>query len=255
MNKLLPFLLLAVPLLFSSCGDDEPEMKETTTLSLNAKATFGDQPLVMFEEIYDYEGQPLQLQLFQIYLTGLTLVYEEEGGQREEAVKDVVLAHFGNTFSTADAEAGLDLLEVEVPARNYTGLKLGLGVSPELNATVPPDYELTHPLSQNYWEDASSYIFFKVEGNTDVDGDGELSDKLTFHVGGNNNYQEATLNQAINLMPNTTASLQLRIDLEKIMLSEDGSFIDFSDFRQAHSTTSPAAVLMGGNLGGAVELE
>ena len=254
MNKLLPFLLLVLPLFFSSC-EDEPEMKETTTLTLNAKATFGDQPLVMFEEIYDYQGQPLQLQLFQIYLTDIALTYEEEGQERQEPVTDVKLANFGRIFSANDAEAGLDLIEVEIPARNYTGLKLGLGVSPELNATIPPDYEVTHPLAQNYWEDASSYIFFKVEGNADVDRDGELTDKLTFHVGGDSNFRKAAFAQAINLMPNTESTLQLRIDLEKIMLSEDGEFIDFANVRQAHSTTSPAAVLMGNNVDRAVELK
>jgi len=255
MNRLLPLLLLVLPLFFSSCGDDEPEMKETTTLTLNAKATFGDQPLVMYEDVYDYEGQPLQLQLFQIYLTDIYLTYEEGGQEREQLVTDVVLANYGEVFSTNDAEAGLDLVEVEVPARNYTGLKVGLGVSPELNATIPPDYELTHPLSQNYWEDASSYIFFKVEGNTDVDGDSELLDKLTFHVGGNNNFRKASFDKTINLMPNTDATLQLDIDLEKIMVSADGEFLDFANVRQAHSTTSPAAVFMGENLSRAVSLE
>jgi hypothetical protein len=255
MKKIFPFLLLSAVIFFAGCGDDEPNMKETTTLTLNVGATFGEEPLVMFEEVYDYQGQPLQLQLFQMYLTDLHLIYEEEGVEQEMLLAEVVEANFGSIFSTTDALAGLDLLEIEVPARNYTALRVGLGVSPELNATIPPDYELTHPLSQNYWEDASSYIFFKVEGNTDVDGDSELSDKLTFHVGGNNNYREVTLNKAIDLQPNTTANLKLNIDLEKIMISEDGESIDFSNVRQAHSTTSPAAVFMGENLSRAVELE
>lgn len=255
MKTVLPLLLLSAALFFAGCDDDEPSMKETTTLQLNVGATFGDQPLVMFEEVYDYQGQPLQLILFQMYLTDIFLVYEEDGTQREEALTDVVEANFGNTYSASDAMEGLEVLEVEVPARNYTGLHVGLGVSPELNATIPPDYEVTHPLGQNYWEDANSYIFFKVEGNTDVDGDSELSDKLTFHVGGDNNYREVTLDKTLSFDPNTTANLKLNIDLEKLMVSENGEFLDFSSVRQAHSTTSPAAVFMGENLIRAVEME
>jgi hypothetical protein len=253
MKSFLPLLGLAALVALSSCNEEEDT---ATQLRLNATSTFGDQPLVMFEETYAYpDNQVLQLQLFQAYLSDIRLLYQEDGETMEEPLTDVVLAQFADVFTAEAALSGLELGEFEVPARTYTGLRLGFGLPPELNATVPSDYEVTHPLAQNYWADANSYIFFKIEGNTDVDGDGEMTDKLTFHVGGNNNFNEVELLQPIEVKAGGTAVLNLNIDLQAIMLSDDGEFIDFANTRQAHSATAPAAVFLGSNTSGSISLQ
>ncbi len=244
MKRTLLLSALAAILLVAACNDDETP---TSKLDLRMTATFGQQPLVMFEEIYDYQGQPLQFQLFQTYLSDVRLVYTENGTEKEQPVADILLANFGEVFTTAEAELGLELLSQDIPARNYTGLRFGLGVSPELNATVPPDYELTHPLAQNYWEDADSYIFYKIEGNADIDKDGELNEKITYHVGGDNNYALVEVTAPID-MESEGMELVLNMDLEAGMTTADGDFINFEEFRMAHSTESPAAVFLGDNL-------
>jgi len=250
MKRIFLLSALAIFILFSACKEEEAA---NSRIDLRMTATFGEQPLLMFEEIYDYQDQPLQLQLFQTYLANVRLTYEENGTTKEQPVADILLANFGEVFTTAEAELGLELLSRDLPARNYTGLRFGLGVSPELNTTVPSDYELTHPLAQNYWEDADSYIFFKIEGNADIDKDGQLNEKITFHVGGDNNYTEVEIIAPID-METEGKELLLNIDLLDGLTNPDGDFINFEDFRMAHSTTSPAAVFMGDNLASGITL-
>lgn len=256
MKNIFPLLILALALTAVGCGDDDDGGPATTTLALRATSTYGDDPLVMFERQYDYEeGMKLQMQLLQVYLSNLVLTYEEGGQTREEPLEEIALVDFGDIFTDADAEAGIEVLTAEVPIRSYTGLKMGMGVAPELNATVPPDYDLTHPLSQNYWEDASSYIFFKIEGNADLDGSGNFEDKLTYHIGGDNNFSEVTFSGALDLTKEETKQLVLNIDLQDVLIDENGEFWDFREAQFAHSTTSPAAVFMAQNFPKALSLQ
>lgn len=257
MKQVFSLFALAAVLFIAGCGnDDDNNGPATTELTLIATGTYGDDPLVMLPRIYDYEdGMQLQMQLLQTYLSDIALVYEEDGAEKEELLTNVALINFGNVYTDEDAIGGLEVVKMEVPVRSYTGLKFGLGVSPELNATIPPDYDLTHPLSQNYWEDASSYIFFKIEGNADLNEDGELQEKLTYHIGGNNNYSTVQLNSAIDLVKGTPQTLALGIDLQKVLIKADGAFWDFRDAQFAHSTTSPAAMFMAENFPTAVSLE
>lgn len=257
MKYILSLFALATLLIGTGCDNaDDNGGPATAELTLTATSTYGDDPLVMFERTYDYEeNMQLQMQLLQAYLSDIALVYVEDGTEREELLTDIALVNFGDIYTDADAEAGVEVVKMEVPVRNYTGLKFGLGVSPELNATIPPDYELTHPLSQNYWEDASSYIFFKVEGNADLNEDGELQEKLTYHIGGNNNFSSVQFNGTIDLEQGTPQSLALNFDLRKILIKDDGTFWDFREAQFAHSTTSPAAVFMSENFPTALSLE
>jgi hypothetical protein len=257
MKQILSLFALALAVFAVGCGNsDDNGGPATTELTLLATGSYGGDPLVMFERTYEYEdNMALQMQLLQTYLSDIALVYEEDGTEKEELLTDVALVSFGNVFTDEDAAEGVEVVKMEVPVRNYTGLKIGLGVSPELNATIPPDYDLTHPLSQNYWEDASSYIFFKVEGNADLDADGQFQDKLTYHIGGNNNYSTVQFTGAIDLEKGTPKTLALNIDLQKILIKGDGTYWDFREGQFAHSTTSPAAVFMGENFPNAVRLE
>ena len=257
MKHLLFLSALFTIVAFSSCGNsDDDNGSELAEITFLAKGSFGEDPLVMFERNYAYEDDmAIQMQLFQTYLSDIALIYEEDGVEKEEPLMDVALVSFGDVYTDAESEAGVEILKAEVTPRRYTGLKVGLGLTPELNATIPPDYELTHPLSQNYWEDASSYIFFKIEGNADLDADGQFQDKLTYHVGGGNNFSNVQYVADINLVEGSSRSLVLNMDLQKILIRDNGTYWDLREAQFAHSTTSPAAVFMAQNFPAATQLE
>ncbi len=257
MKRILLIFPLAAILLFAACNqsddDSSPVMSE---LNLNFRSTFGDEPLVMFERTYDYpENMKLKMQLFQFYLSDIRLLRQANGGTEEVPVLDVALLSYADVYTDEAASQGISLSKLQVPAGEYTGLKFGFGITPELNTTIPPDYELGHPLSENYWEDASSYIFFKIEGNADLDGSGNFADKLTFHVGGDGNYRELAFNTPFVLSEGQAFTLPFEVDLRRLLVDSESSFLDFRQVKQSHSNTSPAADFIADNITEAVTLK
>jgi len=255
MKHLFFLLPLAAILTFSTCknADDEPQPDPAGSLVLNFKALYGPDPLLMFEREYAYEdNMALKMQLFQFYISKINLLK----GTERVPVLDVGLISFADVYTGQEAALGKSTDAVSVPAGNYTGIEFGFGLDPELNATIPPDYAIGHPLSENYWEAAASYIFFKFEGNADLEPDGEFSEKLTFHVGGNDNYRLLTFDKAIAIEDKQEAVLRFNIDLEKILVDQDtGEYLDFRQVKQSHSNSSPSATFMANHVPGAIELE
>ncbi|MCO6475647.1 MAG: hypothetical protein J5I94_03450 [Phaeodactylibacter sp.] len=222
-------------------------------VSLNFKASYGQDPLVMFEREYAYEdNMAIKMQLFQFYLSEVNLLREDE----RVPVMDVGLISFGDVYTDEQALAGKSSGTLVAPPGNYTGIEFGFGLTPELNATIPPDYPLGHPLSENYWEAASSYIFFKFEGNADLEPNGEFSDKLTFHVGGNGNYRQLSFDKPIAIEDEKELTLQFNIDLQKMLVDQNtGEYLDFRQVTQSHSNESPSATFLADHVAEAVELE
>ncbi|MCB0559594.1 MAG: hypothetical protein H6573_29080 [Lewinellaceae bacterium] len=253
--KYLFFLFpLAFVLLFSTCKNSDDEMMPgNANLALNFKASYGEAPLTMFEREYAYEdGMAIKMQLFQFYLSEVRLL----NGSEATPLMDISLISFGDVYTDEDAAKGKSTTPATAPAGTYTGIEFGFGVSPELNATIPPNYALGHPLSENYWEAASSYIFFKFEGNADLESNGDFSEKLTFHVGGNDNYRKLTFDKPITIEDGKDLMLQFNIDLQKILVdSNTGEYLDFRQVTQSHSNSSPSATFMANHLAEAIEME
>ena len=236
--------------------DDEADitlLPRAGRVSLNFKAFYGPDPLVMFDRTYAYEDNiALKLQLFQFYLSKVRLLTADSG----VPLFDVALISFGDVYTDEAAGQGKSTPSFILPPGTYTGIELGFGLSSDLNATIPPDYPLGHPLSENYWEAASSYIFFKFEGNADLEPNGEFSDKLTFHVGGNDNYRLLSFDKPITVEDEKELTLQFNIDLQKILVDQNtGEYLDFRQVMQSHSNSSPSATFMANHVPEAIELE
>ena len=104
---------------------------------------------------------------------------------------------------------------------------MGLGLSPSLNGTQPGDYAAGHALSNNYWSWALGYVFMKIEGNADLDGDGEFTDKLTYHVGKDDLYKVLEFNQPIQIENGKAVTTNINVDVLHVMQS-DSDFLDIS---------------------------
>ncbi|MCB0584090.1 MAG: hypothetical protein KDD06_02005 [Phaeodactylibacter sp.] len=243
-------------------GADSPKEDDEAALmllpragevTLNFKAFYGPDPLVMFDREYAYEdNMAIKMQLFQFYISKVRLLK----GSGEEPLTDVGLISFANVYTDEEAAAGISTVPGVLPPGTYTGIEFGFGLDSVLNATIPPDYPLGHPLSENYWEAASSYIFFKFEGNADLEPNGDFSDKLTFHVGGNSNYRKLTFDRPITIEDEGAVTLQFNIDLHKMLVDQNtGEYLDFRQVTQSHSNESPSATFMANHIQEAIEME
>lgn len=252
MKKLLFALVLgSLILMASDCNNDDVQPQESGIVELNFKGNFDNDLLLMFARDYDYEADiKVRFQLFRFYVSSIAL---QNGGAMTPILQDVALVDFKDVQSEIQANDGITL-HYEVEPGDYTGVKFGLGVADFLNKTNPGDYDPGHPLSDNYWSAATGYVFTKIEGNADVDGDGELTDKITFHIGGDQFYRDKTYNKAFTVRPGQTTRLNFEVDLHRVLAAGDSNFVDFREVTIDHTNDMDLATFISDNLANAVTL-
>lgn len=250
MKNMLLLLIMSLLLFTTNCNEDsDSNTEQTGTLELNFKGTFGTDPLVMYAREYPYEaGMKLKLQLFRFYLSNLQL-------SDDTKITDVEIVDFEKVQSDAAAGQGITIQIKNVPAKAYAALKMGMGLTSELNATNPGKYAPGSPLSDNYWSAALGYVFTKIEGNADIDGDGKYESKLTFHAGGNPYYRNKTFDKNFTVKAGETTRLNFEIDLRKVLIKSNSDFLDFRKVTIDHTTKPEIATFISDNLANAVVLK
>lgn len=248
------FTLLGLSLTFFSadCGNrEDDQFDEFGQVELNFQGFFGSDPLVMLASEYDYEeGMKVRFQLFQFYVSELKLI-----GKNGEKVSlgDIELISFENIQSEEAAAKGLSFSFDNIPAGEYRAIEMGIGVPSDLNEKAPSDYAVGHPLAfqGNYWSGLSSYIFTKMEGNADLNGDGEFTEKLTFHIGEKEDvplYQIISLDYDLTVSKDQSVSLPLAVDLKQVISPSATSFLDFRQVSQDHTNQASVYTLIIDNL-------
>lgn len=256
MRLLFGILLFSFALLAVSCT---PEEDFEGTVELNFKGTYEAEPLRMFEQEYQYEDDLMvKFQLFNFYISDISLVQEGSATiDPADQLSEIELISFKNVVSLEDAAEGITLTYEEVPTGIYSGIQFGIGIAPDLNATQPGDYEPGHPLDDNYWSWARGYVFSKIEGNTDLDGDGQFGDKLTYHIGDDNLYQVITYNfpTPLNVDSDEPLKINFKVDLRDVLI-KDGEYLDFNINEQTQDHTNNADIyeFLWDNLVEAIEL-
>lgn len=205
--------MCAVVLLSTGCKKDEEG-----TLRLVFKGTYGTEPLVMTEN-HDYaNGQRIHFTRSEFFVSDLRLV----DGSSVEDLADIELVDL-SFDSEAGAQSGVTLTYSGVPAGSYDDLRLGFGVSSDINATKPTDYNSSSPLSQTgrYWTQWTSFIFSKFEGKLDTLVDAVDNPDLGFvyHSGTNNLYLNINLNpvSAIDIANDGTTTITFFLDHRALM--------------------------------------
>lgn len=249
-------VLFSVALMVVSC---DPEEDFEGTVELNFKSTYLSEPLQMYERDYNYEDNlPIKFQLFNFYISDITLVQEDAPIDPALQLSEVELVTFQNTISTEEAEQGLTFTYDKIPVGVYSGIQLGIGIAPDLNATQPGNYAPGHPLDDNYWSWARGYVFSKIEGNTDLDGDGQFNDKLTYHMGADDLYQVVTYTFPTPLNLNSDEPLQLsfNVDMHEVLVN-DGQYLDFNVMEQTqdHNNNPDIYQFLWDNLVDAIEIQ
>lgn len=233
----------------TDCQDEDVQPQSTGTLELHFKGTFGADPLVMYAREYPYEaGMKMKLQLFRFYLSNISL-------SKEVKVSDIEIVDFEDVQSDAAAQQGITIQIKNVPIKDYTGINFGVGVSETLNKTNPGSYAPGSPLSDNYWSAAMGYVFTKIEGNADVNGDGVFNDKLTFHAGGNPYYRNTTFDKNFTVKAGETTRLNFEIDLRKVLVKNTTDFLDFRKVTIDHTTKPEIATFISDNLANSIVLK
>jgi hypothetical protein len=226
--KVLTFCTLIFTALgFMSCGDDNAP----ADLDVNFKLEFDDTPLVGFATQVYPEGYNVFFTKYSLFMHNVTLT-SPEGDHILSNVEWIDLLN--NVTSEADALAGKSLSFSGVPRRAYTGLSFDIGVPSDINLTTPADYQSSSALSNNgeYWIGWTSYIFHKIEGMMDTDGDGEPDKGIALHIGSDDAFRSISIDLPLEIN-DAQEQLSVTFDLMDI-LNIDDQFYDFQETPQVH---------------------
>lgn len=226
-NKFTFCMLLLIMLFTSSCNSDIEE----ATVELQFTLTYEDAPLVSFDEVSYPLGYDVFFTKYSLYLSDIKLTSAEGD---HELSKVEFLDLLTGVEDVSSAEAGQSLVYQNVPARSFEGLSFNIGVPSEVNATEPASYDINSPLSNNgeYWVGWTSYIFHKIEGKVDADGDGTPEAGLALHIGSDQAFRKANITVPINI-DKERETINVNFDLSDI-LNIDGSFFDILATPQIH---------------------
>jgi hypothetical protein len=217
---LLSFFFLGLLMLGCDKDDDGVE-QETTSLNITFTASMGGEAFQMQKD-YDFcDDRAIKFTTFDFFVSEIVLLKSNDPVVPVTEIKDVEFVSL--SFSDAAAAAAGKTITIQgVPVGNYTGVRLGLGVAPDLNRTKPVDYGSSSPLSNSsfYWDGWSSYIFAKIEGFADMNNDGTItqggadSEGFTYHTGSDAVYTEVSIAKDISLEKGTNGSFTLNVNVE-----------------------------------------
>ncbi len=253
MRKLLYLLPLSLLFFVTACGDDDVQAEETAEVNLNFKATYDGDDFYT-ENIYKlFEGvddTDIKFSTFDFFIGNVSLIKNvgEEFEETELLEIDFVSLSF-DPGQAAQAEAGVTIQGRKVPAGTYDGIKIGFGVPADLNRTSPSEYGSGDVLSKtsHYWSGWDSYIFAKLEGLADHNGNGVfetsgVEEGFTYHMGTDETFTERTIFQTITLEVDEERTVNLNLDVRKLFrmtLSEydqdDNDLLDVEDFPGTHT--------------------
>ncbi|GJM32426.1 MAG: hypothetical protein DHS20C18_14270 [Saprospiraceae bacterium] len=258
MKKLLVLGLISLFLMAADCHKEDVDPNDNS-ITLTFKGKYDTEPLVMFADEYSYEeGMNVKFQLFQFYISKIELVQNNNAGvEKVTPLSDVELVSFKGIVDPAEAQQGISFTYKDLPDGTFSHIRFGLGLTPELNATNPSDYTPPHPLDDHYWSAALGYVFTKIEGNVDFDGDGEYTNegKITFHAGKDNLYKEVSFPIDWDIEDGHVGPINFVVDLKKVLSNGPTDFLDFRDITQDHTNNPEVYETISNRLKTALRLE
>lgn len=218
------------------------------SLEMNFKAMYANKPLII-NKIYDYNGKKIMFEKLQFFIA-------YDVGSFESAVGDnpptTALLKFTALQDEASAAAGISA-EIPLASKTWTSLNFGIGVPKTKNAILPKDFSFPDGLadSGNFWDSWQSYIFAKLEGKIDKDGDGIFETGITLHTGGNDVFTPLKFTKTFAVVDAKTTKLNFELSIEELVKN-----IDLATVNSTHQIgASPIMKIMMGNLTTALTLK
>jgi hypothetical protein len=207
--KYLSLLLLSLCII--SCGSNDD-----TATTINFKLKYGADDLVMFSNFDNDQGMMIRITDVKGFTSDFTLI----SGDASEVISEVKFLELGDAHSDVDEAAEGYNWTVDTELQEIDQVNFNIGIPNALNETVPADYNSSSDLSRasEYWTNWESYIYFKIEGNADFDGNGlfESGENIVLHLGTERAYRNVSLNKS-----NDDNVIALELDIEKVLSNYD----------------------------------
>lgn len=207
------------------------------TIDFNFKLEYNGSPLVLFEDYTYPDGKKIDFTRVSFYTSDLKL--------DETVINEVEFHNLSNSHSSSTlAAAGYDWEVANVPTGSYSNLSFNIGVSEPFNNMDPGEFPSGHPLAKpsENWFSWMSYIFLKIEGNVDLDGDGVAETGIAIHTGANEALRNLSFASGITVTKNETTEVNLIFDVYDLFDGPSRIF-PIEEYPQIHSLTQLDGVL------------
>jgi hypothetical protein len=241
MRRLL-FLLLPLILLSSKCKKEDVI---PGSIALNIKTLYDDKPLVI-NKIYDYKGKKVRFTKWRFFASNIYGLRQLVASPLQDPGLDnnTSLFDFSELTDSSTAQKGI-IQTISSIGGSSEKFNISIGIGGIKNMQKPKDFNSSNPLSDagNYWDDWNSYIFTKLEGLMDKDGDGKFETGITIHTGGNEVYQMLTFTKNVVVNIGETTTINGELNLNKLL-----NGIDLTTVNSTHQTGDlPTMKLFMGN--------
>ena len=224
-----------------------PEEPSNLDLNINIKSFYNSKPLII-NQINDYNGKKIRFTRLSFFVTSPRATTSGKTVQFSNST-------FLSNFTAEDSlKANQNIrLSFNAIAGNYTAIDFGIGVPTADNAKQPKDFSSTDDLADagNYWDAWNSYIFIKLEGLLDKDGDGRFETGVTLHAGGNELYKQLKYDKTFGIGQGSPTYLNFELDINKLV-----NGIDLTTYNSSHQVGDIATMrIMMNNLNTAMTLK
>lgn len=210
-NNLIKYSFVALAALiivgFSSCKKDEDKDENSTHLKVHYKVGSED---FSYNTNYTIGGVAVKFDLAQFYLSTIKL--------GDNAYTDkYVLVKPGEETDLGYTAPG-----------DYHMFSFNVGVDEMTNSQTETDFTnraSDDPLAiqspKMHWSWNAGYLFLKIEGMVDTDGDNTPETVLQFHIGSNDMLRAISLHSHATVEDKSTTEIELNFDLEKLLTGVD----------------------------------
>jgi hypothetical protein len=217
LRQFLPLAIFATVVLvaFNGCKNDDDEQPDTkANLEFLFNFTVDGQDFVA-NDVYTVNGTAVSFEIASFYVSGISL--EPQDGSGNIAVdKHLLIAPTAGSQAVTELDAG-----------NYDMLKFDVGVQPESNDQTEEDFtsrSADDPLSiqqpSMHWNWSSGYKFIRLDGLSDVDGDGTPETPIVYHLGSDAFLTNVAL-QLTDEIKSGDFELEIEVDIAKILTDFD----------------------------------
>lgn len=212
--------------------------EKTGQLLVNMKLKYNNEPLIMFQDYQYPDGRLIDFTRFSFYISELSLDDQE--------LNSIEFHNLTNNNAVAEtAITGYDWIIDNVPTGMYSNLNFNIGVPEPENSMDPGEFPSGHPLAKpaENWFSWNSYIFFKVEGNIDLDNNGSKETAIAMHLGSSDALRSFSLDRDINVLPDGTANTEITFDIYDFFGGSTNTYM-IDDNPQIHSLGQMDAVMI-----------
>ena len=247
MKQFLIYILCSLLISFSlpSCDDNNndnpsPQVEGDGIFEFNVRTRVDGESFVPGVVYKSVQNRDFFVNRLKIYFSDITLIDDQN---QEIVLSEIELFDLTQAGVQKIFHGEGSYKQFEVPAKNYKGVRFGIGVAKRFNHMDPAEFAPEHPLSvfnEMHWNWAAGYRFMVFEGKIDssLTADGaELAKDFVYHIGLDTLYREIEImdsDLAFSIPKGDELQYVIEFDLNRMFFRE-GDTLNILENPTTHS--------------------